>query len=439
MLKDVFHRIYTYRGFLVVASVLVAFVLADVLTTYLSLGVKFASGEGISFFSLIVVVFAVTQYLILGCMNRISQEIRSRLDIVNNITRIIRPIQFVLIGFLISLILQIIIISTYYTAILIWSTTISYALSVILIGTLAFQFFSWYRSNRNFVVLLYGIASIAIAIRITSVLFFYSSLLLNMPPERFLQSEIILEEFEPNSVIGMFHNAYSISSIVSFMLLWIGNAFLLRHYYNKIGKIKFLSLVTLIPIFTSIDFVLTGTIVEEMGVNPVASAIFFTAEGAVAGFFLALTFWVLAGNVAHSSIRVRNYLTITGFGILIFTLSGSSLIDHAPYPPFGLVSILSMQLATFLIYMGLYSSAVSVSQDTRLRQYIRKQTFDQSKLIESIGSAEMESEIIKKVKTLEKKEEENMLEDTGIPFSLSDDEVSDYIDSVMQELKGHRK
>jgi hypothetical protein len=439
MLKDVFHRIYTYRGFLVVASVLVAFVLADVLTTYLSLGVKFASGEGISFFSLIVVVFAVTQYLILGCMNRISQEIRSRLDIVNNITRIIRPIQFVLIGFLISLILQIIIISTYYTAILIWSTTISYALSVILIGTLAFQFFSWYRSNRNFVVLLYGIASIAIAIRITSVLFFYSSLLLNMPPERFLQSEIILEEFEPNSVIGMFHNAYSISSIVSFMLLWIGNAFLLRHYYNKIGKIKFLSLVTLIPIFTSIDFVLTGTIVEEMGVNPVASAIFFTAEGAVAGFFLALTFWVLAGNVAHSSIRVRNYLIITGFGILIFTLSGSSLIDHAPYPPFGLVSILSMQLATFLIYMGLYSSAVSVSQDTRLRQYIRKQTFDQSKLIESIGSAEMESEIIKKVKTLEKKEEENMLEDTGIPFSLSDDEVSDYIDSVMQELKGHRK
>ena len=47
-------------------------------------------------------------------------------------------------------------------------------------------------------------------------------------------------------------------------------------------------------------------------------------------------------------------------------------------------------LSCYLIYAGLYYSAISVSQDTALRKSIRKSVMDQSKLLDKIGTAQME-------------------------------------------------
>ena len=73
-------------------------------------------------------------------------------------------------------------------------------------------------------------------------------------------------------------------------------------------------------------------------------------------------------------------------------------------PPFGLVTICFMGLASYLLYIGIYSSALSVSEDSRLRQRIRKEALKESQqFLDAIGTAEMEQEIEQKVLKFSKK------------------------------------
>ena len=76
-----------------------------------------------------------------------------------------------------------------------------------------------------------------------------------------------------------------------------------------------------------------------------------------------------------------------------FMLPGLQRLLRAKYPPFGLASVSFTGLSCYLIYTGLYSSAISVSQDLALRQSIRQSVKEQSKFLDSMGTAQMEAEL----------------------------------------------
>ena len=57
---------------------------------------------------------------------------------------------------------------------------------------------------------------------------------------------------------------------------------------------------------------------------------------------------------------------------LLFTSNQPLGLIFAPYPPFGLATICYMTLASYLILLGIYSSAISVANDTTLRRSIKK-------------------------------------------------------------------
>jgi hypothetical protein len=63
---------------------------------------------------------------------------------------------------------------------------------------------------------------------------------------------------------------------------------------------------------------------------------------------------------------------------------------QAGYPPFGLANVSFVGLSSLLILSGLYYSAISVAHDARLRQSIKKSAIEESKLLASIGAAQME-------------------------------------------------
>jgi len=70
--------------------------------------------------------------------------------------------------------------------------------------------------------MLYGLTSIAITVRIISELVvFYTSTTLNVESLRNSQSDIISREFEPGSLLDTMYYAYTISSLVSILLLWL--------------------------------------------------------------------------------------------------------------------------------------------------------------------------------------------------------------------------
>jgi len=107
----------------------------------------------------------------------------------------------------------------------------------------------------------------------------------------------------------------------------------------------------------------------------------------------------------------------------------------APYPPFGLIATAYIGLSSYLILIGIYPSALSVSQDAKLRQSISKFVKSESKLLGSIGIAKTENEIQSKVLKMTRENQHLMLEETGIQSALTDEDVKKYL---LQKQKGKR-
>jgi hypothetical protein len=90
-----------------------------------------------------------------------------------------------------------------------------------------------------------------------------------------------------------------------------------------------------------------------------------------------------------------------------------------------------------MIFLGLYSTAISISQDNKLRSSIKKFATRDSNLLSSIGTAHMEQEIqrtVKSMKNVVEEKEKELEEQTGIEANLEEDEMKNYLEEVMQEV-----
>ena len=94
-----------------------------------------------------------------------------------------------------------------------------------------------------------------------------------------------------------------------------------------------------------------------------------------------------------------------------------------------------MGLSAYMVLVGIYSSAVSVSQDIQLRKLIRNYTSTEARLLDSIGYAQMERELEKKVLFLTKETQKNMKDEYRIESSMTEDDVKQYLGEVIKEIK----
>ena len=136
--------------------------------------------------------------------------------------------------------------------------------------------------------------------------------------------------------------------------------------------------------------------------------------------------WGLLLSVARtlrSGSSVRNHMMIAPYGFLPILHSRISDRSQGAYPPYGIVSVAFTGLSCYMIYNGLYLSAVSVSQDMTLRKSIRKSVIEQSKLLHNIGHAEMEKQVQKQVMSVATKTSNAMANETGIQASMNEDEM----------------
>ena len=73
-----------------------------------------------------------------------------------------------------------------------------------------------------------------------------------------------------------------------------------------------------------------------------------------------------------------------------------------------------------------------------LRKSIRKSVLDQSRLLDSIGSAQMEKELQTQVLTVAKKASDILAKETGVEAPMTEDDMKDYMQVVMKELQSKR-
>ena len=138
----------------------------------------------------------------------------------------------------------------------------------------------------------------------------------------------------------------------------------------------------------------------------------------------------------EAMLALNRHLIISGFGFfLLFTSNQAILMSIAPYPPFGIATITAMGLSAYLVVTGIYMSTISLSQDAQLRRSVKQVARSQSKLFDSLVTAEIETEIESRVIEVIKKQSVEMEEETGVEPSLDEQEIHDYLNQVIKEVR----
>jgi hypothetical protein len=398
-----------------------------------------------SLFVFMSIVYLLGQHILIRSARTKSRQIRElgylHLKVLDKSVTII---QYLLSGIIVFVLLQVVIFSEFYTSAVSMAAVISYLMAIFMMIFLSLRFFSWFKLHRNPVVLFYLLSTIMLSINAA----FSLALILTISPgipSLVGESQIagMTRAIAANPFAVGLNNGYTATSILSFILLWLATALLLREYSKRIGMITYWALVS-IPLvyflsqFPALFFNLFGSLI---GSNPtfygIVLTLIFSLSKITGGILFGVAFWTIAKHLPDITV-VKSYMVIAAYGFILFYISnqaGSSLFQlGGVYPPFGLPTIAVIGFSSYLMLVGIYSSAISVAQDSRLRRVIRKSVQQQSSLLDKIGTAQMQQEIENKVLSTIRSQAENLRSETGIATSLDENEIRDYMKEVITKI-----
>jgi hypothetical protein len=165
------------------------------------------------------------------------------------------------------------------------------------------------------------------------------------------------------------------------------------------------------------------------------------------GILFAVTFLIMARSMKHTTTPTSHhntlayYLTISAYGNVLLVVAVTSPVIYAPYPPLAAAAWSFVGLSSYLYSLGFYFSAISIAQDTKLRQSIRDMAIKESKLLDSIGTAQMEQQIQRKVLKIAKEQEKTLREQTGVELhewhqqQAEQENIQEYVAEVQKSLK----
>jgi hypothetical protein len=336
----------------------------------------------------------------------------------------------------------------YITSVTILIITISYGIAAAFIIWLSLLFFSWFRSNHNLIVFLYFISMLVIAFNLIMTAAFAGAKVSDRP------SQIGVYVGGGGDISGGRHllldNIYRISSFMSFFSIWITTAILMNYYREKLTNAIIYWIILSIPFVYFLityfyQFILGRTLISYIEADPVTVSIilsaFLSLSKPIGGLIFGAAFWKISKIISYER-NIRTYMIISGWGIfLIFAANQAVAQMTTPYPPFGLATLTVLNIAAYLMLLGIYNSATLVSANNNLRKSIRKHALE-SKLLHLIGQAEMEKEVQKTVKEItQDAQDKGRLEidtEQQQPIELDEIELKKYVELVIREVrKGH--
>ena len=229
--------------------------------------------------------------------------------------------------------------------------------------------------------------------------------------------------------------ANTIASTTAYILTWVGTVKMSFPYIKKLGKIKLWIImgVAMIYYLSVFPLFILGYFTPSENADAMTIIIIFSLAGLLSGIIFGAAFYSVARTLRGGS-DLRNHMIVAAYGFVLFYIAGSATASQAAYPPFGMVSVSFIGLSCYLIYTGLYSSAVTVSQDTTLRLSIKKSITDQAKFLHGMGSAHMEQELQSTVIKIAKKNSDVLTEKTGVKSSMTESDIKEYMAMVMDEI-----
>jgi hypothetical protein len=332
--------------------------------------------------------------------------------------------------------------SSYSTLSLIFVSYVSNFFTAVLLVIFALRFVSWYRNrNHSLGILLYALAFLILAV--SEVMAGIGSAYLVSQKDQVITpaSEANIAIFPEGSFLNNFFSYYRYLDYSSFLLTIVASAFLLYHYSKKTKTPKMIIIIAL-PILGYTATILDALNIYDTDTNPdlIDYYVFQSLASISGGVLFAFSFWFISKKLPESS--VKTFLKITALGFILLYLSNHVDVTAATYPPYGINSLSLLPLATYFVLFGLYSSALSLSQDITLRNHLRSMARHDGNLLSSIGTAQMENEVkraVGELKDVADAEEKELAEKTGIETPIAENEVEDYLKQVIEEVSKARK
>lgn len=323
---------------------------------------------------------------------------------------------------------------------LIFIISFTYGTASVILIILCTLFISWYKAKRDRLVLLYFISILIIVINFVVTAIYTCINISDRPSE--------VREFVGGSMdvtVGrhvFLDVLYTVSSIASFGSLWAATVVLMKDYRSKfINAFTYWIILSLPLIYfllsTFYKLILTGVLIQYLTADPITVSIILTAvlslSKPIGGLTFGIVFWKISKTLSYER-NIKTFMIISGWGILLIFAANQGISQSLnPYPPFALYTNSVLILAAYVTLLGIYNAATLVSVNFDVRKSIRKHA-SESKLLDLIGQAEMNSELQKTVENivgdknlLEKKAEGNL--------DLDEDELKKHLDFIIRDKK----
>jgi hypothetical protein len=425
----------------IVFWIVTAFLIADVILNYVAEFIEpyLISLPSIIFFTVMVGVCGFGAYYLLKFVRERSKSVVSKDPYLRVISTTVLVVQFLLISLVVSLLFEILFTSQYHTPLFVATALISEILALGLLGLFAQRFLSWFKTNRqSTVVLIYGLSFAVAAFSLAVIVIYDVTYLPQKAPNITPETGVIFPNtLEPGSLLDILFSVYTYLNMISFGLLILATAILLFHYSKKIGRVKFW-IIILLPLV----YFISSSIENLKIYTPTTDAewfnwyLFSSLNSTAGGILFGIAFWTIGKTLRQNS-AVREYLKFAAFGFVLLFISTQASPSGAPYPPYGIITMTFLPLSSNMIFLGLYSTAISISQDNQLRRSIKKVAAENQNLLGSIGTAQMDAEIWKRVNKLKpvvEEEEREMEQRTGVQSSIEDKDVKSYVEEVLREF-----
>jgi hypothetical protein len=384
----------------------------------------------ISFFS-----YTASQFFILKLIRQRKNAIKSLP--LNVVDKFFIGTQFVLSAIFILIILQMLVSSEYNIVFFEASVWISCSIPIILLGILAKKFFSWFLYNPSLIIILYGVAMITLCM---NSLFIILTVINLSATQQELIKPLTRNIVDADNI---FNSGYVITSILSFILVWVPTVLVLKYYLKKMARAKFWTLVVipLVYFLSQFQTLFVDLFAPLRFSDPVLFGIVYTLiiseTKLVGGILFGATFWMAAIKVRHHI--VKEYMAISGYGVmLMFSSSQITSLTLVTYPPFGLFTTAFMSLASYLVLVGIYSTALSLAEDMDLRRSIKKTLEKEKSFLGTIGLSQIQNEMQRRVTRFTNEfsqKSKSLFEETGVQPSLGEEEIREYLKLTLDELK----
>lgn len=402
-------------------------------------GVELPSSVNVGIFITFYVIFVVSSIILLNSVKKIMSRAFLHFKYFQ---AIIIATQILNGAFMLVIILQMLLMNKYSISLLDAQTYLSHFSALVFLSLLAFFFARWFTLKRSYIVMLYTLGFLLASINVViSFMYLESYLSISaladipvMPITAYVTNFGALPF--PESLSPTF-DALSLSS---FLFMWLATALILGQYRYKMGKIKYFTLMVIPLVYYIFPFqnYFGDTFFTLLQSYPVLISLvyilIFSATRQVGALLFSLAFWTTSTLVYEDRIRKSLLICSIGIAILFGSIDRSPLQFHT-YPPYGLVTEAFIPLGTYLLFVGIFTSATQISRDSELRKEFYRNASSQLSLLKSIGVSQMEKELEEKYKIMGRKISQLPGIKEGFPSEdYSEENVKEILQEVLNEL-----